>query len=180
MIRLFFVWQFAIGISLISFAQTDSTSKKKHPYKRSMLYSAVLPGAGQIRNATLSEKKIKPAFWKVPLIYGGIGTTLFFTYQNHNIQNEIKNEYFSRITGNPPTENWSDYDNYSLIALQNQYLNNRDLLLLLSIAIYGIQIIDAGVEAHFLKFDVSDDLSIRIQPFMQENQAGIGLNFQFR
>ena len=177
---LIFVWSFAIGISFSSFAQTDSTSKEKHPYKKSMLFSAIIPGAGQIRNASLSQKKIKPAYWKVPLIYGSLGTAGYFIYQNHSAQNNVKTEYYNRLDGNPPAIEWSNYDNFGLIALQKQYLNNRDLFVLLSLAIYGIQIIDAGVEAHFLKFDVSEDLSLRIQPFILQDKAGIGFNFKFR
>lgn len=178
--RLVIVCSLAIGISFSSFAQTDSTSKEKHPYKKSMLYSALIPGAGQIRNASLSQKKIKPAYWKVPLIYGGLGTAGYFIYQNHSAQNNVKTEYYNRLDGNPPAVEWSNYDNYGLIALQKQYLNNRDLFVLITLAIYGIQIIDAGVEAHFLKFDVSDDLSIHVQPYMFQNIAGVGLNFKFR
>ncbi len=178
--HLIFVWSFAIGISFSSFAQTDSTSKEKHPYKKSMLFSAIIPGAGQIRNASLSQKKIKPAYWKVPLIYGSLGTAGYFIYQNHSAQNNVKTEYNNRLDGNPPAIEWSNYDNFGLIALQKQYLNNRDLFVLLSLAIYGIQIIDAGVEAHFLKFDVSEDLSLRIQPFILQDKAGIGFNFQLR
>jgi hypothetical protein len=178
--HLIFVWSFAIGISFSSFAQTDSTSKEKHPYKKSMLFSAIIPGAGQIRNASLSQKKIKPAYWKVPLIYGSLGTAGYFIYQNHSAQNNVKTEYNNRLDGNPPAIEWSNYDNFGLIALQKQYLNNRDLFVLLSLAIYGIQIIDAGVEAHFLKFDVSEDLSLRIQPFILQDKAGIGFNFKFR
>lgn len=178
--HLIFVWSFAIGISFSSFAQTDSTSKEKHPYKKSMLFSAIIPGAGQIRNASLSQKKIKPAYWKVPLIYGSLGTAGYFIYQNHSAQNNVKTEYNNRLDGNPPAIEWSNYDNFGLIALQKQYLNNRDLFVLLSLAVYGIQIIDAGVEAHFLKFDVSEDLSLRIQPFILQDKAGIGFNFQLR
>lgn len=178
--HLIFVWSFAIGISFSSFAQTDSTSKEKHPYKKSMLFSAIIPGAGQIRNASLSQKKIKPAYWKVPLIYGSLGTAGYFIYQNHSAQNNVKTEYYNRLDGNPPAIEWSNYDNFGLIALQKQYLNNRDLFVLISLAIYGIQIIDAGVEAHFLKFDVSEDLSLRIQPFILQDKAGIGLNIKFR
>jgi len=178
--HLIFVWSLAFGISFSSFAQTDSTSKEKHPYKKSMLFSAIIPGAGQIRNASLSQKKIIPAYWKVPLIYGSLGTAGYFIYQNHSAQNNVKTEYNNRLDGNPPAIEWSNYDNFGLIALQKQYLNNRDLFVLLSLAIYGIQIIDAGVEAHFLKFDVSEDLSLRIQPFILQDKAGIGFNFKFR
>jgi len=162
------------------FSQTDTLSTKKHPYKKSMIYSAILPGAGQVRNALLSERRYKPAYWKVPLIFGAIGASSYFTYQNHSIQNEIKKEYNNRLNGNSHTAEWADYDSFGLISLQKQYLNNRDLFILLTLAIYGVQIIDAGVEAHFLRFDMSEDLSIRLQPFTNLTSAGIRLNFLFR
>ena len=170
-------------ICLLTFniwSQSDSLKKPVHPYKKSMIYSAILPGAGQIRNSLLSQKKFKNAYWKIPLIYGSLVTSSIFIYNNHNIQNEIKNEYYSRMDGNPPSLNWSNYDNYGLISLQKQYLNNRDMFILLTLAIYGIQIIDAGVEAHFLNFDISDDLSLQIRPMLSNSVTGMGVKLNFR
>jgi hypothetical protein len=162
-----------------SFSQLDTVTKQ-HPYKKSMLYSSILPGAGQVRNARLSEKKFKSAYWKVPLIYASLGTSAYFIYQNHISQNQVKQEYYNRLAGNSPSLTWENYDNLGLISLQKQYLNNRDLYILLTLAIYGVQIVDAGVEAHFLNFDISDDVSLKLQPMLNKNIAGVRLDFIFR
>jgi hypothetical protein len=84
------------------------------------------------------------------------------------------------LAGNSPSLTWENYDNLGLISLQKQYLNNRDLYILLTLAIYGVQIVDAGVEAHFLNFDISDDVSLKLQPMLNKNIAGVRLDFIFR
>ncbi len=76
---------------------------------------------------------------------------------------------------------WEAYDNSAILTLYRQYLNWRDLSILGVAAIYFIQIADAGVEAHFLNFDVSDKLSMRVNPvLMNTKSAGIQLQFSFR
>lgn len=168
-------------IKSLLFAQNiEDTSKTVHPYKKSMLFSAVLPGGGQIRNSLLSNKKIKNAYWKVPLIYGALGSSLYMVIDNHVTQKRIKDEYFSREAGNDPSLEWINYDSYGLISLQQLYLNNRDLFILLTLGIHGLQILDAGVEAHFINFNVDKDLSIQIKPKIYQNSILLSANFKFK
>jgi hypothetical protein len=121
----------------------------------------------------------RKAFWKVPLIYAGLGTTSFFLIQNQITQASLKNEYRNRISGGTLNPTWELYDNQALITLQRQYLDNRDLSMLLFFVMYGLQVADAGVEAHFVNFDVSNDISLRIKPKMFQQDA-IGLSLQLK
>jgi hypothetical protein len=151
-----------------------------HPYKKALLYSAIIPGGGQIYTSFKSQKKFKNAFWKIPLIYTGLG---FMGYQflvNQKTANSLKNEYSNRENGSELNEEWSQYDDYSILALYNSYLNSRDLSILGFAAVYFIQIIDAGVEAHFLKFDVSPNLTLKFDAtLLTYNSPGIRLNLTF-
>ncbi len=172
-------------LSLISFSQqkipSDSIrdTSKVHSVKKAVIYSACLPGLGQIYNHRAMPKGKKKAFWKVPLIYAGLGTTSFFLIQNQLTQVSLKNEYRNRISGSTLNPTWELYDNQALITLQRQYLDNRDLSMLLFFVMYGLQVADAGVEAHFVNFDVSNDISLRIKPKMFQQDA-IGLSLQLK
>ena len=178
--RLFIIIGFLIYFNN-SFSQTNKDSiDVEHPYKKSMLYSAILPGAGQIRNSILSQKKIKNAYWKVPLIYGALGASIYMIFDNHATQQEIKSEYYSREAGNDPSVHWINYDSFALVALQQQYLNNRDLFILLTLGLHGLQILDAGVEAHFINFNVDKNLSIHLKPKFTNNSLLLTANFKFK
>jgi hypothetical protein len=151
-------------------------------HKKVMIYSALLPGAGQIYNSLHRENGPKHAFWKVPLIYAALGTTGYFLTVNNQTQKSLKTEYQNRIDNvsilNPK---WDLYDDQAVLSLYQSYLNKRDMSILGCAAVYFIQIAEAGVEAHFLHFDVSDKLSIQATPtFLGSRSAGIHLKFQFR
>lgn len=163
----------------VSVKDTIQDSIKVHSVKKAIVLSSCLPGAGQIYNHLAMPKGKKKAFWKVPLIYAGLGGTAYFMIQNQFTQVSIKNEYSNRLTGGTLNPKWEQYDNQALLTLHRQYLDNRDLSMLLFIAFYGLQIADAGVEAHFVKFDVSDDISLFLKPKMLYTNS-IGLSLQFK
>jgi hypothetical protein len=157
---------------------TDSL--KIHSVKKAVVLSASLPGLGQIYNHKAMPQGRKKAFWKVPLIYAGLGTSAFFLIQNQITQSNIKKEYNNRISGGILDPKWDPYDNQALVTLQKQFLNNRDLSMLLFFAIYGLQIADAGIEAHFVNFDISDDISCVFKPkLFTSNSVGLSLQFKF-
>jgi len=145
-----------------------------------MLLSAALPGAGQIYNHRAMPKGQKKALWKVPLIYAGLGTTLYFFSINQSTQKGLKNEYTNRIEGNPTDPKWADYDNEAVLSLYQQYLNQRDLSIIGIGIVYLLQIADAAVEAHFVGFDVSDNISLRLKcTSPSPNGIGLGVSFNF-
>lgn len=151
-------------------------------YKKVMIYSAVLPGAGQVYNSIHRENGPKHAYWKVPLIYAALGATGYFLTVNNQTQKSLKTEYTNRINNvgslNPT---WAPYDDQAVLSLYQSYLNKRDMSILGCAAVYFIQIAEAGVEAHFLHFDVSDKLSLQASPTLfGPSSAGIHIKLQFR
>jgi hypothetical protein len=157
--------------------KTDSSS---YYFKKAVLLSACLPGAGQVFNSSKMTNGRKNAYWKVPLIYAGIGAAGYFLVTNQQMKNNLKNEYSLRQLGGG-SQQWVDYDDQAVLSLYQQYLDLRDLSILALGAVYLIQIIDAGVEAHFIKFDVSDKLSLSIDPsLMNLNSPGFRLKMSFR
>lgn len=135
--------------------------------KKSTILSSLFPGAGQIHNNKIRPLEIKnKLWWKLPIIYGGIGASCFQINFNNQEFNKVKNERINRINGNPA----SDYQFYSsdqLKLIQDQYSRLRDLSIISFLGVYLIQIIDANVEAHLFLFDISDNLGFQFKPFYQ-------------
>ena len=176
-----------ILISSVSFGQDSLVSQDSvapHSIRKAVILSACAPGAGQIYNHMAMPKGQKKAYWKVPLIYAGLGTSTFFLIRNQIEQKNLKTEFNNRK--NPayiPGTDFPDYKNYDepgILTLYNQYINWRDLSILAVGAIYFLQIVDAGVEAHFVSFDVSEDLSLTIDPmFFSARAPGVTLSLNF-
>ncbi len=160
-----------------------------HSPKKASIYSALLPGLGQAYN-----KK----YWKIPIIYAGFGTIGYFIGWNNNFYKTYKLAYNDLTDKNPDTnshlnldasqyydlENPTDYNNFkSGLSKQSEYYRrNRDLLIISMIGFYGLNIIDASVDAHFFDFDISEDLTMNWQPAVQtfEKQLVYGANFMFK
>ena len=140
------------------------------PFKKAALLSACIPGGGQVYNSIHTSGR-KNAFWKVPLIAAGIGGTTYLLIQNQRLVQSIKTEYNQRQIGGAVNPNWVAYDDLALVSLYDQYARLRDLSILGIGAVYAIQILDAAVEAHFLSFDVSKDLSLLIRPSVINSSA---------
>jgi hypothetical protein len=161
-----------------SIQQKDSLKLQYH--QKSMLYSALIPGWGQIRN-TIDAAQHNNAIWKVPLIYGGLGAAGYFLVSNQQTQLELKQEYTNRINGGSLNPTWAAYDDPAILQLYRQYLDWRDLSILGFAAIYLFQIAEAGAEAHFVHFDTNPDLSISIEPSFVPNQyLGAKIQLTFR
>jgi hypothetical protein len=170
-------------------AQSDTTNLEVndtlHSPRKAALLSAFVPGAGQVFNHIHSEKGKHKVFWKVPLIYAGLGATMYFAAENHVMQRNLKREFMLRFeNGTSSTEYFPEfaiYDNQGILTLQQQHSRNRDLMLFAFIAVYGLNVLDAFVEAHFVEFDVSEDLTLSIRPTMQDfSTPGIRLALNFR
>lgn len=156
-------------------------SVKVHSRKKAILLSAIIPGAGQVYNHMAMPKGKKKAFWKVPLIYAGLGTTGYFLIQNQKQTTDFKNDYTNRLNDPNYISPYDGlYDNEGVLTLYNQYLNWRDLSIIAFGAIYIIQLVDAGVEAHFVSFDISEDLSFNLDPvLMNFNNPGVRITLNF-
>jgi len=142
-----------------------------HSPRKATLYSAVLPGLGQAYN-----KK----YWKIPVIYIGLGAFVYFIDWNNDNYKFSRTAYQHLTDDNPDTrdyelieavkyydlENTTSFNNFKegLTRQQDYYRRNRDLLVITMIGFYGLNIIDASVDAHLFNFDISDDLTFNWNP----------------
>ena len=137
--------------------------------------SAILPGWGQATN-----KK----YWKIPIVYAALGTTAYIFLRNSKQYRVARNAYTNAIDGN----NANDYlipqpyftvkDQPERIrTFRNQVRQNLDYTVLFFIAFWGLNVVDATVDAHLKTFDVSDDLSLQIKPGYSQlaNTNGISI-----
>jgi len=161
--------------SLLSFTASGQGERDSLPHSplKATVYSALLPGAGQIYN-----KK----FWKLPIVYGGLGTCIYFIDRNTRKFNTYKNALIAEQDGDPATVNTTGYSAFQLDQLQDTYRNWKDLSWIICAGVYVLQILDANVDAHLFYFDVSKDLSLFVRPsldFAGELNSGLclGLNF---
>lgn len=151
-----------------------------HSIKTAVILSAALPGAGQIYNHLAMPKGKKKAFWKVPLIYAGLGGTTYWLISNQQRQKSLRNEYTLRLEGQLGDPQWSSYDDQGVLQLYEQSIRRRDLAILAVGFVYLLQVIDAGVEAHFVSFDISPDLTLRLDPVLMDYRtAGLRLSLSF-
>jgi hypothetical protein len=158
-----------------STVSTDSISlemgNKKNP-KLATILSAILPGAGQVYN----EKA-----WKVPLIYGGIATNVYFTQFNNRRYQLFRESLFAFDNSEPNF--FPNLNRDALVRNVNYWRRNRDLNYLLFVAIYALNIVDAQVDAHLSSFNVSDDLTLKfepvIEPLMASQVVGLSIKINF-
>ena len=154
-----------------------------HSVRKATILSAIVPGAGQIYNHRAQVKGHKNAYWKVPLIYAGLGGVSYLLLNNQKDVLSLREEYRYRDANNGSTYNtkWTSYDLPGIITLESQKASNRDYSILGLVLIYAFQVADAAVEAHFVHFDVSEDLSVRLSPWAFPNSTvGLRLELNFR
>ena len=155
---------FILFFSLISYTQNgvDST----HSPKKATILSSIIPGSGQIYNNFHRPSNQKNRiWWKLPIIYGGLGTATFFIIDNNREFNAYKNErLYRQQTG--LINNYPEYSSDQLKLIQEDYRRWRDLSVISYIGIFLLQLVDANVEGHLIHFDNSNDLSIELQPIV--------------
>jgi len=141
---------------------------------RAAFYSAVLPGLGQAYN-----KK----YWKIPIIYAGLGIGIYFYIDNNKEYNRYRDAYKRRLAGFEDDEFFGTVTTDGLEEAQKQFGRNREISLLVTLAIYALNIIDANVDAHLLQYNVDDNLSLKphykLNEFDNTGDLGLTLNFKF-
>lgn len=139
-------------------SEEKDTEQKEHSPGKAALFSAVLPGLGQAYN-----KK----YWKVPIVYAGLGVSIYFLQDNIKQIKYFKQSYRNATDDDPNTINDSGYNTSSLEEVVSQHKRWRDFSYVGLVAVYLLNIIDANVDAHLFYFDVSRDLSMTVSPSMQ-------------
>ena len=146
-------------------------SQVKSP-KKAAIYSAILPGTGQVYT-----KK----YWKVPIIYAGILSSAYYINENNKKYNLYKSAAINSINNNSSNQivNGNDYSYSELKILKDYYRRNREISYFSFIAVYVLNVVDASVGAHLYHFNVSDDISLNITPFSNFNNQGLNLSLNF-
>jgi len=156
----------------------SDTLTKYHSPKKAGYMSTFLPGLGQVYN-----KK----YWKVPIIYGGFAALTYFIIDNNTNYIKFRDAYIARIDEDPTNDDiMPQYTTDNLRVIKNIYWKNRDLSIILTITLYVLNIFDAIADAHLYSYDISDDLSFRIDPIVepaynvgQVNVNGVGFSLNF-
>ncbi len=163
---------------------TDSLAKKKHDPKKATFRSAVLPGWGQAYNRE---------YWKIPIVAGALAVPAVAFLYNNKWYKETRDAYIYVINGdtasyvkidkkliNPDTH--YPIDAGSLQYYRNQFRRDRDYSVLFFLFAWGLNVVDATVFGHLKDFDVSDDLSMHVQPNYNPltKTVGLGLALNFK
>lgn len=157
----------------------DWTTWKPNP-KRAMWLAIVLPGAGQIYNRK---------YWKLPIFYGGFLGCAYAMRWNNQMYADYAQAYIDIMDDNPNTNSFNQFlhlgsqitdqniDRYKELfrKRKDRFRRWRDLSFFCMIGVYGLSIIDAYVDASLSQFDISDDLSLRLEPgFVNPDGKAVG------
>jgi TM2 domain-containing membrane protein YozV len=127
--------------------------------------SAILPGAGQIYNGS---------YWKTPIILGFGGYFVYAIVVLHDYYIDYRQRFRDSITEENPT------GSNQLRRIRDFYRDQRDRFAWYSGFLYLINLLDAYVEATLSGFDVGEDLSVRLTPYMDHNgSTGLQLHIRF-
>ncbi|GEO08586.1 DUF5683 domain-containing protein [Segetibacter aerophilus] len=153
---------------------TIKTASKHNP-GTATLRSLILPGWGQAYNRE---------YWKIPIVYAAIGTMAGFWIFNNMWYKRTRDAYDIRV--NRPQDSLQinpklqPLATTSLQFYRNSYRRDRDYSTLYFILTWGLNIVDATVFGHLKEFDVSEDLSLKINPVINKNAKGFSLVLGFK
>ncbi len=167
----------AAAVSYIYFlgdAAVNYSTNEVSNVKKATTLSLICPGAGQIYNKS---------YWRAPIVVGGFASMVYVIDWNNRGYKRFKTAYAKRADfdtnpGNYPLGVSKDefegrYSASYLKNLRDSYRRNRDLCLILTAAVYAFQVVDAHVDAHLKDFDVSDDLTVRVEPLFDYQYSNI-------
>ena len=140
--------------------------------RKAALRSAILPGWGQIYN-----KK----YWKLPIVYGALGTSAGIFFFNLQTYKDTRKAYTIKYNMSRSGATAADSARYNEIpdylkpltegalrSYRDSYRRDIDYSVLFFVLLWGLNVVDAAVDAHLKSFDVSPDLSLRFKPGYSE------------
>ena len=137
--------------------------------KRAMWLAIVLPGAGQIYNRK---------YWKLPIFYGGFIGCAYAMRWNNQMYSDYSQAYIDISDDDPNTKSYESFlhlglqiDDNNIEQFKTRFKSRkdrfrrwRDLSFFCMVGVYGLSIIDAYVDASLSQFDISDDLTLHVEP----------------
>ena len=158
---------------------TTSAAKKvkvPHDPRKATIRSAILPGWGQVYNRK---------YWKVPIVYAALGITGYVFFDNIKTYREVRFAY--QVTVGKDTASWDNVAPYLRVFVENnatssldnyrrEFRRNIDYSVLVFLLFWGLNVVDATVDAHLKEFDVSPELSMKLKPLTPANtdQLAVG------
>ena len=179
--------QFLVFIVFLIFCQNGFAQEVQIPKQKDSLqeivinplapskaafYSAILPGLGQAYN-----KK----YWKIPIVYGAMGTSLYVYAKRNSLYKDYRSAYKLRLQGQ--TDEFVYYTDSQLINAMTSTKKDRDLMMMITVALYALNIVDAVVDAHLKDFNVNEKLTftpiIIPNDLYNTNTVGLAISYQF-
>ena len=161
-------------------AKVDSLIKAQHSPRKAAIRSAIIPGWGQIYNRK---------YWKVPIVWGALGVTGYIFFINLHTYQDLKFSYAAKYKASVPPYDSIDYkqikdrympiDQEALRVNRDLYRKYVDYAAVFFIIFWGLNVVDAAVDAHLKAFDISPDLSLRIKPNYNPLAKAAGVSFVF-
>lgn len=153
--------------------------KKGYPNpKKAMIFSLVIPGAGQLYN-----KK----YWKTPIVVGACGAMIYFIDFSSGQYKYLKKEYIKAVDEDEDTiselivdKGWTEED---IKSYRDLYRKRMELSYIGLAAVTLLSGVDAFVDAHLMRFDVSEDLTMQVRPkldIISYDSASLGLGVSLR
>ena len=160
---LFIIFIFNFG--LLS-AQSNQNKKDiiVHSPSKAAFYSAVLPGLGQFYNKQ---------YWKIPIVYGAIGTSLYLMVHNNERYQSFRQAYFDRKAGIKDEYHNVYLNESTLVEAQDYYSQQFVYSILFAVGFYFLNVIEANVAAHLLDYNLDEKISnVNIIPYFNiEDEA---------
>ena len=175
-------------------APTDSLKREINPKvwvpnpTKATWLALVIPGGGQIYNRK---------YWKLPIFYGGFAGCAYALTWNGKMYKDYSTAYKDAMNGNMQSSSITDLlpPGYTVSETQlkellrkrkDTYRRYRDLSIFAFIGVYLLSVIDAYVDAELSNFDITPDLSMKVEPTVINNQISnpsnrsVGLQCSFR
>lgn len=144
--------------------------------KRALWLAIVIPGAGQIYNRK---------YWKLPIVYGGFVGCAYAMRWNNQMYNDYSQAYLDIMDDDPNTQSYNQFlhlgaeiDDTNKTRYQELFKKRkdrfrrwRDLSFFALVGVYALSVIDAYVDASLSEFDISDNLSLRVEPTIINNET---------
>ena len=145
--------------------------------QRALWLALVIPGAGQIYNRK---------YWKLPIIYGGFMGCIYALTWNNMMYKDYSQAYLDIVDNDPNTASYNKFlhlgrtiddsnrDRYKELFKnrKDKYRRWRDMSFFVMLGVYALSVIDAYVDAELSVFDISKDLSLKVEPTVIPNRMG--------
>ena len=166
-----------VDTTILQKEMVDKWSTWRPDPKRALWLALVIPGGGQIYNRK---------YWKLPIVYGGFIGCLYAMNWNNTMYKDYSQALIDLVDNDPNTQSYnqflrlgmqittaSDVKRYEDIfrKRKDKYRRWRDLSFFVMVGVYALSVIDAYVDAELSVFDISDDLSLRVEPTIINNHS---------